>query len=329
MASTKVKKSNLDSSVFTDLTIIGNISATGNFYNNGGLVSGGGVDTELRSLTGSFLTSSSLASLNSVVTISSVDVTNNLTVTGPGRFNGDVTVFGNLSATGTSYFANTVYTTTSALSVVNLGNTGPAFYVGNNGTGDIASFYDLDQNVEVLHVGGNNGSFPNVGIKTSQPNKDLTVKGELSASGLIYSNGRALKPLSGVGGIVVNDSLTNVTVISADSSASAGTAKAWVNFDGTTSPGTIRSSYNVSSVTKNGTGDYTVNFATPMSNANYSVVGSCGNLLGVISTPYTSSSTINSTRVSTGWGVVISFGGDQRNHALYDYATVNIQIFGN
>ena len=46
--------------------------------------------------------------------------------------------------------------------------------------------------------------------------------------------------------------------------------KAWVNFNGTTSPGTIRSSYNVSSVTKNGTGDYTVNFATPMADANYS-----------------------------------------------------------
>ena len=48
-------------------------------------------------------------------------------------------------------------------------------------------------------------------------------------------------------------------------------AKAWVNFDGTTSPGTIRSNYNVSSVTKNGTGEYTVNFATPMADANYSV----------------------------------------------------------
>jgi hypothetical protein len=47
-------------------------------------------------------------------------------------------------------------------------------------------------------------------------------------------------------------------------------AKAWVNFNGTTSPGTIRSSYNVSSVTKNGTGDYTVNFATAMADANYS-----------------------------------------------------------
>jgi hypothetical protein len=56
--------------------------------------------------------------------------------------------------------------------------------------------------------------------------------------------------------------------------------KAWVNFDGTNAfspnPSTtaIRSSYNVSSVTKNGTGDYTVNFTTPMADANYNVSGS-------------------------------------------------------
>jgi hypothetical protein len=56
------------------------------------------------------------------------------------------------------------------------------------------------------------------------------------------------------------------------------TAKAWVNFDGTfgTSPftvanGGIRASGNVSSVTDNGTGNYTVNFTTPMSDANYCV----------------------------------------------------------
>jgi hypothetical protein len=36
----------------------------------------------------------------------------------------------------------------------------------------------------------------------------------------------------------------------------------------------IRSSYNVSSITKNGAGDYTVNFATPMSDASYTVAGS-------------------------------------------------------
>jgi hypothetical protein len=46
---------------------------------------------------------------------------------------------------------------------------------------------------------------------------------------------------------------------------------AWVNFNGTGTV-TIRDSYNVSSITDNGVGDYTVNFATPMSNTNYSCV---------------------------------------------------------
>jgi hypothetical protein len=111
------------------------------------------------------------------------------TVTGETKINANLTVYGNLSATGNSYFLNTVYSTTSALSVVNIGNTGPALYVGNNGTGDIASFYDIDLDLEVLHIGGNNGTYPNVGVKTSTPNKDFTVKGELSASSDIWTSG--------------------------------------------------------------------------------------------------------------------------------------------
>jgi len=57
------------------------------------------------------------------------------------------------------------------------------------------------------------------------------------------------------------------------------TAKAWVNFDGTNAfspnPSTtaIRASFNVSSITDNGTGNYTVNFASALSDANYAVVG--------------------------------------------------------
>jgi hypothetical protein len=47
-------------------------------------------------------------------------------------------------------------------------------------------------------------------------------------------------------------------------------ALAWVNFNGTGTVA-IRSSYNVSSITDNGTGDYTVNFATALSDANYVV----------------------------------------------------------
>ena len=52
--------------------------------------------------------------------------------------------------------------------------------------------------------------------------------------------------------------------------APASPIKAWVNFNGT-GVVAIRASSNVSSITDNGTGDYTVNFATAMSNANYAV----------------------------------------------------------
>lgn len=54
-----------------------------------------------------------------------------------------------------------------------------------------------------------------------------------------------------------------------------GIAKAWVNFNGT---GTIaiRSSYNVSSITDNNVGDYTVNFTTALTDANYAVCGAQG-----------------------------------------------------
>jgi hypothetical protein len=108
-------------------------------------------------------------------------------ISGETRINNNLTVFGNLTASGTSTFFNTIFSTTSALSVVHVG-TGPAIWVGNNGNGNIASFYDIDQNIEILHVGGINSTNPNVGVKTSTPNKDFTVNGELSASGAIYTN---------------------------------------------------------------------------------------------------------------------------------------------
>jgi hypothetical protein len=47
-------------------------------------------------------------------------------------------------------------------------------------------------------------------------------------------------------------------------------ARAWVNFNGTGTVA-IRASSNVSSITDNGTGDYTINFTTAMSDANYAV----------------------------------------------------------
>ena len=47
-------------------------------------------------------------------------------------------------------------------------------------------------------------------------------------------------------------------------------AKAWVNFNGTGTVA-IRDDFNVSSITDNGTGDYTVNFTSNLTDANYCI----------------------------------------------------------
>jgi hypothetical protein len=103
------------------------------------------------------------------------------------------------------------------------------------------------------------------------------------------------------------------------------TAKAWVNFNGTT--GTIRSSYNVSSVTYNGIGEYTVNFATPMANANYTVIGggqhwrSSSTTYGNITTniQFDTTPTVNSVQI-----VTTSYNEQPKSTAI-----VTVAIFGN
>lgn len=50
-------------------------------------------------------------------------------------------------------------------------------------------------------------------------------------------------------------------------------AKAWVCFTVPAGAPTIQTSFNVTSITDNGTGDFTVNFTTAFSSANYAIVG--------------------------------------------------------
>lgn len=88
----------------------------------------------------------------------------------------------------------------------------------------------------------------------------------------------------------------------------------------------IRSSYNVSSVTKNGTGDYTVNFATPMADANYSV--SCtGSGLGVQSVLICRFTLSQLTAPSTNSIRVAASNGSGANAT--DDSFYSVQIFGN
>lgn len=75
---------------------------------------------------------------------------------------------------------------------------------------------------------------------------------------------------------LTNKTLTTPNIDSAQFATVSGTApiypcRAWVNFNGTGTVA-IRASGNVSSITDNGVGDYTVNFATSMSDANHSSI---------------------------------------------------------
>jgi hypothetical protein len=77
--------------------------------------------------------------------------------------------------------------------------------------------------------------------------------------------------------------------------------RAFVNFNGTGTVA-IRASFNVSSITDNGTGDYTVNFATAMSDANYAVAVSgsiTGGTLRLANVSGDSSPTTTSRRVTS------------------------------
>lgn len=89
----------------------------------------------------------------------------------------------------------------------------------------------------------------------------------------------------------------------AATASSAQVCKAWVNFNGT---GTIaiRDQYNVSSITDNGVGDYTVNFTSAMSNANYSATSTMGPM-GASSGTFVAATTIGSN-LGTTYGITAS-----------------------
>jgi hypothetical protein len=106
----------------------------------------------------------------------------------------------------------------------------------------------------------------------------------------------------------------------------SGRAKAWVNFNGTGTVA-IRTNYNVSSITDNGVGDYTVNFTTAMTDADYSAVTSAEAASIVGLTYY--STTAFSTRTSSSVRILIVPAGNNQNYAgqLTDTPTVCVTIF--
>lgn len=181
----------------------------------------------------------------------------------------------------------------------------------------------------------------NVGIGTSSPSSKLNVNGwltlgtsngvSMSVSNNFGSNDCLTFGMGTLGMRVVNSTntvevfkISNSGVINTEGNPITQcptTAKAWVNFNayGTLS---IRSSYNVSSITKNATGDYSINFATPMADANYTAAGmQGGNTGGAMRFPDSGTTmTTALVRVQT-----VPWNGA----GLIDEPYVSVQVFGN
>jgi hypothetical protein len=99
---------------------------------------------------------------------------------------GDVLIQGTLSAVGESIFLNTVFQTTTAITIANNG-TGPALSALQTGDEAVAAFYDLESGV-ALYVDGHAARPGFVGVKTETPNVEFTVAGSISASGTVYGS---------------------------------------------------------------------------------------------------------------------------------------------
>ena len=106
-------------------------------------------------------------------------------------------------------------------------------------------------------------------------------------------------------------------------------AKAWVNFNGTGTVA-IRESHGVSSILDNGTGNYTVNFTTAMTDANYAThvtvkQDDAGGGTYVFGSYYAGTgSTVSSVFTTTSARVTGNVGN---GFALYDCIVVNVTIF--
>lgn len=149
-----------------------------------------------------------------------------------------------------------------------------------------------------LHVSGTSYLNGNVGVKTNSPSVDFQVAGTSLATTAAFgdanfsayvastnayisfssgnymeyqrSSNRLIQYINNTPVFLVNSSGDLQMNSGYGSIATAYGCRAWVNFNGS-GAATVRASANITSVFYHGTGDYTVNFANAMPDANYMV----------------------------------------------------------
>lgn len=145
---------------------------------------------------------------------------------------------------------------------------------------------------------------------------DFVILDPLPSTGAVQASSSEVVNESAVAKYISPDLLKN----------SKRTCKAWVNFDGTLS-GTItpRANVNVASVTKSGTGDYTLNFATAMTDANYALAGMAIQS-GTVNTTATVSIKYLTTPTTTAVNIQVVYNGGV---SAIDVSHVTVSAFGN
>lgn len=131
-------------------------------------------------------------------------------------------------------------------------------------------------------------------------------------------------------GNLVTDANNWKTLASTFLNLGASVAKAWVNFNGIT--GVINSSFNVSGILRTAAGCYTLQFATPLADANYAWSGSAG--VGPASSYGTGDDNFITGGVSgkTPFKAASGFNFfcfDRGDPATQDSSSISIIVFGN
>jgi hypothetical protein len=120
-----------------------------------------------------------------------------------------------------------------------------------------------------IALNGNASGTGTVTIASPNTNSDRTVTLPDATGTLVLSGDAAsFSSVSVSGNMSFNSGYGSAAV--------AYGCRAWVNFNGTSTV-SITASGNVSSITDNGTGDYTINFTTALSDANYNFVTNSSN----------------------------------------------------
>ncbi|MRX34158.1 hypothetical protein [Aminobacter sp. MDW-2] len=242
------------------------------------------------------------------VTLTGTQTLSNKTLTSP-IINGTLNAQGAIVAINTSASVGAAPTLELYRDAVITGNTGIIRFPGKNAAGTKVNYGDIVASIM------NNG----VGVESSVLDFRTYWAGAYAVKFTIGSgfwmNGAAGGD-PGTGKINATELQQNGVPVATAIATSQGVAKAWVNFNGTGTVA-INDSFNVSSITDNGVGNYTVNFATALANANYAAVGmASGNLRDV--------NYSGGTKTTTALGIVVG----ESNVGGVDTAYVGIIVMG-